>query len=428
MDAYVPTLENLPASNWTSDELMNDHLQDIFYNTAKEAGTGGRAYRFELENNTYSWVEITDKDTIAALEQAKAAEDLADSKKRVFVSQPTRGSVYDVGDIWVNANYNDGTIIYKNDELVCIQSKTSGAVFNISHWQPTSTATTAYIENLGNQINQAVTDSQEGIEAARKLAQTGIENASAAFEKANSAYTLANSANTKATESTTVIQQNKDSIAALANKISFDGNGDVTNISTSGLVTTSNYATLFSEQVTKNNLVKRADISTFITEDEAGTLVSNATINADQIDFIGKTTINGNFVVDTTGNVTMNNLTANNGVFNGVLEVDSIYYKLSDSTSLTNNCFVFQQGEYTLPVIKSGMATEIRVFVYNPSRTATILTFTSSGTDEIMSLDDYNMFFSTTSVYLEPNVFYRFIGCNYGNGGVWIIEKNENLM
>ena len=428
MDDYIPTLDNQPASDWTTNDLKNDHLQDIFYNTSKETGTGGRAYRFELNDNTYSWVEITDKDTIAALEQARKAEDLADSKRRVFVSQPTRTSIYDVGDIWVNANYNDGTTIYKNDELVCIQSKTSGTSFSISHWQPTSTATTAYIENLGNQITQAVTDSEEGIDAAKKLAQKGIDNASTALEKANSAFTLANSANNKATESTTVIQQNKDSIAALANKISFDGSGNVTNISTSGLVTTAKYATLFSEQVTANNLVKRADISTFITEDEAGTLVSNATINADKINFIGKTTINGNFVVDNSGNVTMNNLTANNGVFNGVLEVDSIYYKLSDSTSLTNNCFVFKQGEYRLPSIKSGMATEIRVFVYNPSRTATLLTFTRSGTDQIMTVGDDNTFGSSTSVSLEPNIFYRFIGCNYGSGGVWVIEKNENIV
>jgi len=122
---------------------------------------------------------------------------------------------------------------------------------------------------------------------------------------------LADSANAASTENTTVIQQNKDSIAALANKISFDSSGNITNINKSGLVATADFADMFSEQVTADGLVSRADIATFITEDEAGELISNATISADKIDFIGKTTINGNFVVDEAGNVTMNNATVN---------------------------------------------------------------------------------------------------------------------
>ena len=41
------------------------------------------------------------------------------------------------------------------------------------------------------------------------------------------------------------------------------------------------------------------------------------TLSADRIDFIGKTVINGKFVVDMEGNVTMNNLTANNATIKG---------------------------------------------------------------------------------------------------------------
>lgn len=55
------------------------------------------------------------------------------------------------------------------------------------------------------------------------------------------------------------------------------------------------------------------------------------TLSADRIEFIGKTTINGNFVVDTDGNVTMKNTT-----INGNLNVGGSGFKLFVGTSSSN--------------------------------------------------------------------------------------------
>ena len=65
---------NYPAIDWTTDELKALHSQDIFYDTNKEpASTGGRAWRwmaYELNGEVhYRWEDITDADTLAALEQ-----------------------------------------------------------------------------------------------------------------------------------------------------------------------------------------------------------------------------------------------------------------------------------------------------------------------------------------------------------------------
>ena len=492
MDDYVPALYNLPASDWTTDELKKEHLQDIFYNTSAQTGQGGRAYRFEYnETDGYYWKEITDKDTIAALEQAQKAEDqankaedqankaedIANSKKRIFVAQPDASSEYDVGDMWVNATYSNGLVSYDNDTLVCITRKLKGEAFDIAHWQPASTATTAYLENLGNQIVLAVSDSKKSIDEVKQIAQQGIDDAAdaaskaqqgindaaAALGRANSAYNLADSANAASSENTSLIQQNSNSITALTNKISFDSSGNVVNIAkgdlvltadfntllnkkitfdssgnvkninTAGLVTTSDFAQMFAEQADSNDYVKRAEISTFITEDEAGKLISNATIEADNINFIGKTMINGNFKVDTNGNVTMNNSTmnnivANNGKFGGVIEVANIYYRLAESGYLNSCCYVFTDGEYTLPAIKNYMATEIRVFVYNPSRSATLLKFNAASGDVISLSNGSTVFSESSSVNLLPNVFYRLIGCKYTDKGVWIVEKNDNIL
>ena len=317
---YIPTLNNIPASDWNTSELKTMHEQDMFYNRAS-----GLAYRFEKSGETWTWNNITDQQTIKALENAAKAQDTADGKRRVFVAQPTNAQAYDIGDLWTNATYGE---LYTNDTLVCKTPKTSGIAFSIDHWKPINTATTAYIENLGDRITLAVTDSNEGIEAAKKLANQGISDAGTAYNKAVAAASAAagaqggvNDLNTVVAEHTTVIQQTKDSITALAGKISFDASGKVTNISTSGLVTTADFNTLlskkvsfdasgkitnistsglvteaafaglFSSRVTDEGLVKRADISTFITSDEAGNLISKATIRADQINLTGKLTI-----------------------------------------------------------------------------------------------------------------------------------------
>lgn len=340
---YDPTLENLPASDWTTDELKTMHEQDMFYNRLT-----GHGYRFEKDGSSWSWNDITDHLTLKALEDASKAQDTADGKRRVFVSQPKDSDVYDIGDMWANATYSGEGISYKNDSLVCITAKAKGTTFSIKHWQPSSTATTAYLENLGDRILAAVTDSEEGIEAAKRLANQGISDAYDAAQDALNALGIARDAQETADKNTSVIQVTKDSIAALvegihfdnsgnitnintsglvttddfnvllSKKITFDAEGHVSNISTSGLVTESGFTQLFTEQAEADGYVKRAEISTFITEDDAGRLISNAVISADQIRFNGNIIANDTFLVNEAGDITMNNITANDAVLNDV--------------------------------------------------------------------------------------------------------------
>ena len=340
---YDPTLENLPASDWTTDELKTMHEQDMFYNRLT-----GHGYRFEKDGSSWSWNDITDHLTLKALEDASKAQDTADGKRRVFVSQPKDSDVYDIGDMWANATYSGEGISYKNDSLVCITAKAKGTTFSIKHWQPSSTATTAYLENLGDRILAAVTDSEEGIEAAKRLANQGISDAYDAAQDALNALGIARDAQETADKNTSVIQVTKDSIAALVEGIHFDNSGNITNINTSGLVTTddfnvllskkitfdaeghvsnistsglvseSGFTQLFTEQAEADGYVKRAEISTFITEDDAGRLISNAVISADQIRFNGNIIANDTFLVNEAGDITMNNITANDAVLNDV--------------------------------------------------------------------------------------------------------------
>ena len=352
---YAPTLSNVPASNWATDDLKTMHEQDMFYN--RESGL---AYRFEKSGNTWAWNNITDQQTIKALENASKAQDTADGKRRTFVAQPTDSQEYDVGDSWVNATYNDGTTIYKNDSLVCKTAKAKGTAFSISHWEPTSTATTAYIENLGDQIVLAVTNSNTAKDAAEK--------------------------------NTSAIKVTKSNITALSERIHFDGE-KITNINTSGLVTTADFSALYGKEIVydkdghvdmtkmsgiitkdgltgmfssladNNGYVRKAYIDLFVTQLPDKSFQSNAVISADQIRFNGNIVANDTFFVDTEGSLTLNNITANNGTFNGTINADG---GTIGGIQINENSLGTPAGAYPLGVPTMGLSnTELLFHVHS---------------------------------------------------------------
>ena len=122
----------------TQVDSKEAHINDTFTNM-----TTGRSWRWVRVGNppyTYKWVEITDTATSEALRKAAEAKDIADGKRRTFLSQPTTAQAYDVGDIWVNATYGN---TYKNEVLVCATAKASGASFSINHWKKADNYTTS---------------------------------------------------------------------------------------------------------------------------------------------------------------------------------------------------------------------------------------------------------------------------------------------
>lgn len=374
---YAPTLNNIPASEWTTEALKTMHDQDMFYNRLT-----GKGYRFE----SGAWNEITDHLTLKALEDAAKAQDTADGKRRVFVEQPTKDSEYDVGDLWVNATYNDGTVKYKNDSLVCKTAKVKGTAFSISHWEPSSTATTAYLENLSDQIILAVTNSDDGIEAAKELARQGISDAYDAAQDALSALGIAQGAQNAADKNTSAIQVTEKSIAALVEGIHFNSAGNITNINTSGLITTADFSALYGKEIVydkdghvdmtkmsgliteagltgmfsqiadNKGYVKKAYIDLFVTELPEGGFQSNAIIDADQIRFNGNIVANDTFVVDTEGNLTLNNIIAN-----GFINATSGYI---GGLNINENSIGLPDGYYPLNVHGMNLSMESLTFIY----------------------------------------------------------------
>lgn len=138
----VPTLENLPAMDWTTAEDKNNHLGDLYYD--KDTGY---AYRFTLDDTTYSWMKLSDSDIAEALAIANAAQDTADSKRRVFVTQPT--PPYDVGDIWIK----EDTDLYR-----CRASRNSGNFNEVDWILATDYSNDDYAKNVEAVLNQFKTE------------------------------------------------------------------------------------------------------------------------------------------------------------------------------------------------------------------------------------------------------------------------------
>ena len=177
--AVPPTNDNPPANEWTTTDQKNIHLGDLYYDTIT-----GYCYRWQVQNNQYSWQRITDTDVTKALQDAEKAQDTADSKRRVFVSQPV--PPYEVGDLWVQGS--------TGDILRCQTAKTSQQSYSSSDWvlaskytddtaadaaQATANANTTAIGSLNTRVTQAetsITQTQNEIELMASEIETEFED------------------------------------------------------------------------------------------------------------------------------------------------------------------------------------------------------------------------------------------------------------
>lgn len=119
---YEPTLQNIPASGWTTNEERKKHEGDLFYWKSK-----GYAYRFMQDGATWKWQLVQDTDITLALAAAEKAQDTANHKRRAFIVQPE--PPYDIGDLWTQGS--------NGDLMRCKVARASGS-YSVDDWEKAS--------------------------------------------------------------------------------------------------------------------------------------------------------------------------------------------------------------------------------------------------------------------------------------------------
>lgn len=160
---YEPTVNNIPASNWTTTTEKNAHLGDYFMDTST-----GKVYTYKEHNGNFTWEALTNQAVVDAITSAKDAQDTADNKRRIFTDTPY--PPYDIGDMWVQG--------VKGDIFVARVSKSDNTEFLISDWVKAS----KYTDDTKANEAKAKADS------AYNSALLGISQAQDAQQKATTAY------------------------------------------------------------------------------------------------------------------------------------------------------------------------------------------------------------------------------------------------
>lgn len=143
-ETYDPTLTNAPAKDWTTNQMKENHLGDLFYNTES-----GKVFRFIKNGSVYSWQVLQDSEVAQALALANDALALAKTKRRIFTSTPY--IPYEVGDLWVQGG--------SGDIMHCKTSRATGS-YTSSDWEKASkyTDNTELNKFINGTYNNAIID------------------------------------------------------------------------------------------------------------------------------------------------------------------------------------------------------------------------------------------------------------------------------
>lgn len=187
---YAPNNDNVPAKDWDTEEEKEAHLNDTFTNLKD-----GRSWRWTKDtNNVYSWTEITDTATSEALALAGKAQETADGKMTVFMSQPT--PPYKAGDLWAGGE----------DQPLkrCVYTRESGS-YDATDWALADNAQ-AYADAIKEELEKSIEENIASIDKtiaetekaandytdeAKKALQSSIDTLNSAKANLSDVYTKA---------------------------------------------------------------------------------------------------------------------------------------------------------------------------------------------------------------------------------------------
>lgn len=217
----VPTLENKPASDWTTDDDKKKHSGDLYYDKST-----GKAYRFGSDDGvTYTWELNQDTDVTKALEDASKAQTSANNAQASATAANTAaGKAQSTANTAVS---NAATAKNAADAAQSSANKAQGDVdklkIDIPETYATKSSLTQTAESITANVESVKTTANSAVTAASKAQQTadGISvNLTKNYQTKSQADTIyATKASLKATS---------DSISAEVTKAQGTADGAVT--------------------------------------------------------------------------------------------------------------------------------------------------------------------------------------------------------
>lgn len=230
--------------------------------TVFDPGEGDFYYSVE-DNAVYRYVESTweNQNNSSLVSLAKSVHAvIGDMAVKIYSAYPQTASDYDI--------CLRGTSYYDGFSRLAIEGSVEISLYHDEAWEILKESVNGVIENLGDRIRAVVygPDGSSGI-----VARIG-------------------------------------SLEAFSERITFDTDGNITNINKSGLATTAYVAKLFNEFTDADgNVLADAHLSAYITTDDLGEAISHIEIKANMIDLQGQVTANGGFKIDENGNIEATN-------------------------------------------------------------------------------------------------------------------------
>lgn len=217
----VPTLENKPASDWTTNDDKKKHSGDLYYDKST-----GKAYRFGSDDGvTYTWELNQDTDVTKALEDAANAQTSANNAQASATAANTAaGKAQSTANTAVS---NAATAKHAADAAQSSANKAQGDVdklkIDIPETYATKSSLTQTAESITANVESVKTTANSAVTAASKAQQTADDisvNLTKNYQTKSQADTIyATKASLKATS---------DSISAEVTKAQGTADGAVT--------------------------------------------------------------------------------------------------------------------------------------------------------------------------------------------------------
>ena len=319
-NSATDTATSLPSSDWATDAEKALHVQDLYYDTDKSpASQGGRAWRWmshNVDNSTiYYWEEVTDQDTIDALERNAALQKQVDNNT-------LRERLANLGEVVYELSHEElktkkdgsGIKIYLNTEAepaTTILNKGDFVYYNAIAKKYDGNALIKLTDNVQTQaftLAAEIIDS-EVITCYNAVPQDATKNAMcdlllivASFDDGMGnkfdgklSISMWNGENWEALRNgSTAIMENLGN--AIVNAV-FSANEDGTTGS-AGFVSKAGLSKLFAKSGSSE-----ASVDALLSFDKDGTPKATTKIKGDNIILEGAVTANMDFYIDTWGNV-----------------------------------------------------------------------------------------------------------------------------